>query len=77
MSDHPKSGLKIVQVLAAWKSILGGSTPMLSIEVTRECPLSCPGCYVQLLPILDSSCVRCMDLFRWTRNSPTGLPLSP
>lgn len=40
-----KSGLKILQVLAAWKSILTGSAPMMSIEVTRECPLSCPGCY--------------------------------
>jgi len=40
-----KPGLKIVQLLAAWKSILTGSSPMLSIEVTRECPLQCPGCY--------------------------------
>jgi organic radical activating enzyme len=38
-------GLKLVEVLAAWKSILSGSAPMMSIEVTRECPLSCPGCY--------------------------------
>lgn len=40
-----KPGLKFLQVLAAWKSILTGSTPMLSIEITRECPLKCPGCY--------------------------------
>jgi MoaA/NifB/PqqE/SkfB family radical SAM enzyme len=32
-------------VLAAWWGILNGRAPMLSIEVTRECPLSCPGCY--------------------------------
>ena len=38
-------GLKALQLLSAWRSILMGSTPMLSIEVTRECPLSCPGCY--------------------------------
>jgi len=25
--------------------ILTGSVPLLSIEITRECPLSCPGCY--------------------------------
>ena len=30
---------------AAWGTILKGHTPMLSIETTRECPLSCPGCY--------------------------------
>ena len=38
-------GMRIAEVLAAWKSILCGSAPMMSIEVTRECPLSCPGCY--------------------------------
>jgi MoaA/NifB/PqqE/SkfB family radical SAM enzyme len=40
-----KPGLRVIQLLAAWKSILTGSTPMLSIELTRECPLNCPGCY--------------------------------
>ena len=29
----------------AWWRILMGHVPMLSIEITRECPLSCPGCY--------------------------------
>jgi MoaA/NifB/PqqE/SkfB family radical SAM enzyme len=32
-------------VLAAWGRILLGNTPSLSIEITRECPLRCPGCY--------------------------------
>lgn len=40
-----RPGLHAIQLLAAWKSILAGSTPMLSIEITRECPLHCPGCY--------------------------------
>jgi MoaA/NifB/PqqE/SkfB family radical SAM enzyme len=40
-----KPGLLVSQALAAWRSILTGSTPMLSIEITRECPLTCPGCY--------------------------------
>ena len=40
-----KPGLLVSQALAAWRSILLGSTPMLSIEITRECPLTCPGCY--------------------------------
>jgi len=30
---------------SAWGHILAGSPPMLSIEITRECPLHCPGCY--------------------------------
>jgi len=32
-------------LLSAWGRILRGNVPMLSIEITRECPLSCPGCY--------------------------------
>ena len=32
-------------ILTAWGRILSGYTPALSIEITRECPLRCPGCY--------------------------------
>jgi MoaA/NifB/PqqE/SkfB family radical SAM enzyme len=31
--------------LQAWGRILTGRRPNLSIEITRECPLRCPGCY--------------------------------
>ena len=31
--------------LNSWWQILQGRVPLLSIEITRECPLSCPGCY--------------------------------
>ena len=41
----PNPSLRPREVLAAWGRILTGSAPMLSIEITRECPLSCPGCY--------------------------------
>ena len=34
-----------MQLLSSCWSILSGHPPMLSIEITRECPLSCPGCY--------------------------------
>lgn len=44
-SVRGKPGIRVVELLSAWKSILAGSTPMLSIEITRECPLRCPGCY--------------------------------
>lgn len=37
--------LRAREVVAAWYRILTGSPPMLSIEITKECPLSCPGCY--------------------------------
>src|ERR1041385_2298596 len=32
-------------VVKAWGLILAGYQPNLSIEITRECPLRCPGCY--------------------------------
>jgi sulfatase maturation enzyme AslB (radical SAM superfamily) len=32
-------------ILAAWGRILTGYSPALSIEITKECPLRCPGCY--------------------------------
>jgi MoaA/NifB/PqqE/SkfB family radical SAM enzyme len=32
-------------VVKAWGRILSGHRPNLSIEITRECPLRCPGCY--------------------------------
>jgi organic radical activating enzyme len=32
-------------VLRAWGRVLSGYRPALAIEITRECPLQCPGCY--------------------------------
>lgn len=32
-------------VIEAWGRISTGYKPLLSIEITRECPLRCPGCY--------------------------------
>src|SRR5687768_16157783 len=32
-------------IIRAWGKILAGRRPNLSIEITRECPLRCPGCY--------------------------------
>lgn len=37
--------MKKLDVVRAWARILSGYTPSLSIEITRECPLRCPGCY--------------------------------
>lgn len=33
------------ELAQAWGRILSGYKPNLSIEITRECPLRCPGCY--------------------------------
>lgn len=37
--------MKKFDVVRAWGRILSGRRPSLSIEITRECPLRCPGCY--------------------------------
>ena len=37
--------MKTSEVLQAWACILSGRAPSISIELTRECPLRCPGCY--------------------------------
>jgi MoaA/NifB/PqqE/SkfB family radical SAM enzyme len=37
--------MKKSDVFKAWGRILQGRKPSLSIEITRECPLRCPGCY--------------------------------
>jgi len=37
--------VKASEILRAWRKILRGERPSLSIEITRECPLQCPGCY--------------------------------
>jgi MoaA/NifB/PqqE/SkfB family radical SAM enzyme len=37
--------MQTTEILRGWKSILAGRTPFLSIEITKECPLTCPGCY--------------------------------
>ena len=42
MNDH---GVNAREVIKAWGLILAGYRPNLSIEITRECPLRCPGCY--------------------------------
>jgi len=42
---RPNPSLTPRELLTAWAKILSGKLPMLSIEITRECPLRCPGCY--------------------------------
>src|SRR5713226_3966734 len=44
-SIQSRPGLTVAELFASWWSILRGRAPMLSIEITRECPLRCPGCY--------------------------------
>lgn len=39
------NGLAAGEVVRAWGRILAGYRPNISIEITKECPLRCPGCY--------------------------------
>jgi len=42
---QPASSLTPRDFASAWWRILNGHVPLMSIEITRECPLACPGCY--------------------------------
>lgn len=42
---HTGPSVRPRDLLSGWWKILSGRAPMLSIEITRECPLTCPGCY--------------------------------
>jgi MoaA/NifB/PqqE/SkfB family radical SAM enzyme len=37
--------MNVQEIVHAWGRILSGKRPSLSVEITRECPLRCPGCY--------------------------------
>lgn len=37
--------MRAFDIIHSWGKILAGKIPILSIEITRECPLHCPGCY--------------------------------
>jgi MoaA/NifB/PqqE/SkfB family radical SAM enzyme len=37
--------LRKIDIVRAWGRILVGRAPSMSIEITKRCPLSCPGCY--------------------------------
>jgi MoaA/NifB/PqqE/SkfB family radical SAM enzyme len=39
------TGVGAGEIVRAWGRILAGYRPNLSIEITKECPLRCPGCY--------------------------------
>ncbi len=40
-----ETGVTTQEVMRAWGRILAGYRPNISVEITRECPLRCPGCY--------------------------------
>lgn len=50
-----EKNLRLREVFKAWGTILRGRRPLMSLEITRECPLRCPGCYAYELGHLGSA----------------------
>ena len=68
--SYIRSPMKTLHLMQSWGKIFRGKSPLLSIEITRECPLSCPGCYAYGESHLggETTLTRC---FRFSRR-PTG-----
>jgi len=47
--------MRLRDIGPAWGKILRGHKPLLSLEITKECPLRCPGCYAYETGHLGSS----------------------
>jgi MoaA/NifB/PqqE/SkfB family radical SAM enzyme len=56
--------MRIKPVLQTWGRTLRGRVPSLSIEITRECPLRCPGCYAYEDAHLGSTNLRSLSDFK-------------
>jgi MoaA/NifB/PqqE/SkfB family radical SAM enzyme len=46
--------MKKTDILRVWGRVLQGRSPFLSLEITKECPLQCPGCYAYTADHLGS-----------------------
>ena len=53
------TGVGAQEIVQAWGRILSGYRPNLSIEITKECPLRCPGCYAYGDEHLGGKASRC------------------
>jgi MoaA/NifB/PqqE/SkfB family radical SAM enzyme len=56
--------MRVKPILQTWGRALRGRVPSLSIEITRECPLRCPGCYAYEENHLGSTSLRSLSDFR-------------
>src|SRR5262245_2009225 len=45
LSTTRRGLMKNSDILRVWGGVLRGRRPFLSLEITKECPLKCPGCY--------------------------------
>jgi MoaA/NifB/PqqE/SkfB family radical SAM enzyme len=56
--------LRIKPILQTWGRTLRGRVPSLSIEITKECPLRCPGCYAYEDDHLGTTNLRSLSDFK-------------
>ena len=56
--------LGIKPLLQTWGRILRGRVPSFSLEITRECPLRCPGCYAYEEAHLGTTNLRSLSDFK-------------
>src|SRR5689334_22006291 len=56
--------IAVKAILDTWQRTLRGRLPSLSIEITRECPLRCPGCYAYEDAHLGATNLRSLADFR-------------
>jgi len=58
------SAVNIKPVLQTWGRTLIGRVPSLSLEITKECPLRCPGCYAYEDAHLGTTNLRSLSDFK-------------
>ncbi|HZQ22217.1 MAG TPA: radical SAM protein [Terriglobales bacterium] len=56
--------IQLKPILQTWSRTLRGQVPSLSIEITRECPLRCPGCYAYEDHHLEGTTLRSLSDFK-------------
>src|SRR6185312_14423656 len=56
--------IAVKKILNAWQRTLRSGQPSLSIEITRECPLRCPGCYAYEDAHLGTTNLRSLSDFK-------------
>src|SRR5580658_552199 len=56
--------LEVKSLFQTWGRILRGKLPTLSLEITRECPLRCPGCYAYEDAHLGTTNLRSLSDFK-------------
>src|SRR5882724_5055920 len=63
MDEYPVR-LRVKTLLQIWAKLLLGRELALSLEITKECPLQCPGCYAYEDAHLGTTNLRSLSDFK-------------